>query len=244
MSIHSYALAAAQFLVITIFSLQPLTEQASAQELSAVEQARIQQIFKESMTSRSSHNGVSGIPKHELYMTVFAEILIAPEDAYGFTSEDWEIIASLPSHSDRRFRAVTDNLMGNFCNFVKTETRANVAAAIEVAGYYERAKSATDSLLSDHYDDVIASLSDRGREALRRRVENMDDRMEIVHTDIDIANLARSAPAYAIRMLKSGCERTISVRDSNPAQTLLLSEELVRNLTIASPEEVETRSGR
>ncbi len=94
-------------------------------------------------------------------MMLFAEILVAPESAPGFTSEDWEIITSLPSHSDRRFRAMTDREMETFCRFVETEKRTSVEAAVEVATYYNKAKTATDELLGRHYDAVVEALSEQ-----------------------------------------------------------------------------------
>ena len=56
--------------------------------LSTTEQAQLLQTVQESISSKSTNNGVNGIPKHELYMSIFAEILISPQDVYGFTSDD------------------------------------------------------------------------------------------------------------------------------------------------------------
>ena len=212
-----------------------LTQQGAAQDLNAAEQAQIRQAVRESISSISSYNGIEGIPIRELYMMLFAEILIAPEDAYGFTSEDWEIISSLPSHSDRRFRAITDQEIETFCRFVETEKRETVAAAIEVAAYYEKAKTATDQLLDRHYEAVIASLSEQGQAALQQRVKSMNERMELVHTDINVRSIAQSAPAYSIRMLKSGCTSIKAQRAADPAGSLLLSEKLIRNANIQTP---------
>ena len=220
---------------------------SAAQDLNAAEKARVRQAIGDSVTSISSYNGVAEMPRHELYLSLFTEILIAPESAHGFTSADWEIIANLPSHSDRRFRAVTDKEMETFCNFVQSEKRASVAAAVEIAAHYEKAKEATDELLGRHYDEVIAALSERGRAALRQRVESMNDRMELVHTNIDVRILAQSAPEYTIRMLKSGCVRTQAAYDANPARSVLLSEELLRNANIGAVSmetEPESRNGQ
>jgi len=234
---HSQARKALHPLLI-LFSSLLFTQQSVAQDLNIAkqahlniaEQARVRQAVRDSITSTSSYNGIARIPRHELYMMLFAEILMVPESAHGFTSEDWEIITSLPSHSDRRFRAITDQEMEDFCSFVETEKRSSVAAALEVATFYEKAKNITDDLLGRHYDAVVAKLSKQGQEALRQRVQSMNDRMELVHTDIDVNILAQSAPEYTIRMLKSGCVRTKAFRNTSPPEPLLLSEELVRNV--------------
>lgn len=217
-----------------------LAGQGNGSELNTAEQSHLLQTVRESISSKSSANGIKNIPDHELYMMIFAEILISPGSAYGFTSADWEIIANLPSHQDVRFRAVTDKEMRKFCTFVETEKRETVSAALEVADQYEKAKNATDQLLSQHYETIIASLSEQGRATLKQRIETVNDRMELVHTNIDVRNIAQSAPAYTIRMLKSGCMAITAERNAqgqDAAQlpgTLLLSEELIQNANINS----------
>ncbi len=206
-----------------------------AQDSSIAEQALIRQAINESVVSTySTSTGSDGIPAHELYKALFTEILISPGDAHGFTESDWDIIVNLPSHSDQRFLAVTNQHMQNFCEFVKTETRSNLAAAIEISDHYEQAKKATDDLFNSHYESVLASLSPQGRETMQHRIETMNERMEMVHTNIDVRTLAQSAPAYAIQTLKSGCERTMRMHNNsvNRIGPLLLSEELIRNTNI------------
>lgn len=210
----------------------------SAQDTSIAEQALIRQAINESVVSTySTSSGIDGIPAHQLYKALFTEILISPGDAQGFTENDWDIIINLPSHSDQKFLTVTDQHMQNFCEFVKTETRTDLAAANEISHRFEQVKKATDDLFNEHYRSVLAALSPKGRAAMRHRIETMNERMEMVHTNIDVRTLAQSAPEYAIQTLKSGCERMMKTYNNpgNHRGQLLLSEELIRNANFLIP---------
>ncbi len=194
-----------------------------AQDLNA---NNLKKSFKESTIKVSISDNYEDIPPHKIYRSIFIKALLNPDFGVKFGEEDREIIYSLPSHNDVQFTEYARNSLWDACSAIKKVKGNNRQSAVEIGAEFENAKSKITKQLDSHYENVLKSLSESGREIIYAEILEKIETGIVTYSDINFTSLGGLEPEFTIKFIGESCKNVETSPGLNHKNTVYLRNEL------------------
>ena len=207
--------------------LPPLTLAQDArppQRSQAAQETPLSASIRAHWKSANSKSDINAIPAYQVYRNIFLRTLFDPSLAVRFPDSDWELIQDLPSHRDTRFISFAIESVSNACEKIISEF-GNRRSAQAIASHYRNSKREIDKNLNDHYEQVLASLSNAGRSIVLEEAAKLADTESIVHSELDILGLSATEPEFVSEFLKDSCANLKNVSAILPLNQRYLRDE-------------------
>lgn len=176
--------------------------------------------------SRVYHHdqGLESIPKPMIYRSAFLSLLLnAAYVRSDFTDDDWEIITSLPEHTDRQFIEISHANLQATCALVKNMGRGNAKSAVRnLAILAKETESRNMQNLENHYGIVMDKLSEQGRNRVETQISILPSISTFSWSEMDLVGLTDDVPEYVEDVLLGACENQIQMSPHTMQSRLLI----------------------
>ena len=196
------------------------------QLLPSIQETGVGASVRAHLRSANSKSDINELPSYTIYRHIFLRILFDPILAEKLPNSDWEIVQNLPSHRDIIFVSFAIDSISNACNKINFEIE-NQRSAQAISMHYLKSKEEIDEYFDDHYDVVLASLSNIGIALVMEEVEKLSAGKSIVSSELDLAGLSDIEPDFVIEFLEKSCANIDRLDRDLPKSQRYLRDELV-----------------
>lgn len=185
---------------------------------------QIQESIQRHTIVSNATDSLESIPTPYLYRAAFLRIILNAEiSKQEFSPRDWSIIEALPDHNDIRFEESNLGRMKANCDRISEITSAASGAdnTRQMAMLAQNAERRALQELSDHYEEVLRSLSNDGRSRVSQEVTNLSANSDMVWTTIDLVKMSDDIPEYVAFVIEQSCSDIRSSPTRSPQSKLL-----------------------
>jgi hypothetical protein len=182
--------------------------------LRQIDLGQFQNALRDATTSYSSKEDLDRIPPHSLYNVVFVRIL-SNESVYRqvFSQVDWELIESLPTHSDASILMPQLSSMKSTCFALSGDSKLDLRFEQSLRLFVETAQQ-SDVILDNHYSQAYEGMSESGRKIFDSIKEEFRGTNNLVFSTTDFGVAARKFPETAKELMAARCQE-INELDTN-----------------------------
>lgn len=182
--------------------------------------------LQQALIRSRSGDRLAAIPPHQVYHTVFLDLLLDPAAMVTLPAADRALIDSLPAHDDRRFAEQFDRELAATCRVIDRLPPRSPAAAAQAVRAYRQAQRQIAARLDRHYDEVLSRLSPTGQALVEAEIAALVAEDSLVHASLDFDALSFSEPEFVVAFFKDTCANNEQHRSSARYQARNLRDQL------------------